>query len=259
MEIPLEICGECENGQDVVELLEQGAVDLIITDIKMPEMDGLRLAEYVNERELDTDIIIETGYADFDYAKMAIRYGVKEYLIKPLSEEELYGSIRKLMQERQKRTGRAQLELLDFSYVLQNERLRRQTLGWGDKQEKGHYYMILANGKDRAQKDSFVREWLERYGGFEEICGFFFEVKNEGIWLAFSEKEVNLQEAFGRMARAELERGWPKQCGSASARATAERKSWNRLTGNAYTGSTRVFWEKSACSSSEQRMNCARL
>lgn len=85
MTLPIEICGDCENGLDVAELLKTCSAELVITDIKMPEMDGLKLSEYIKTQGLDTDIIIETGYADFGYARTAIRYGVKEYLMKPLN------------------------------------------------------------------------------------------------------------------------------------------------------------------------------
>ncbi len=105
MAFPVEICGDCENGLDVVELLKSCPVELIITDIKMPEMDGLKLSEYVKTQGFDTDIIIETGYADFGYARTAIRYGVKEYLMKPLNEKELREAIQNVMQERLKRNG----------------------------------------------------------------------------------------------------------------------------------------------------------
>ena len=85
MDLPITVCGEGENGKEVMELLRTRPVDLVITDIRMPEMDGLALAKFIREQGYPTDVIIETGYADFDYAKTAIHYGVKEYIIKPLN------------------------------------------------------------------------------------------------------------------------------------------------------------------------------
>ena len=105
MTLPIEICGDCENGLDVAELLKTCSAEFVITDIKIPEMDGLKLSEYIKTQGLDTDIIIETGYADFGYARTAIRYGVKEYLMKPLNEKELREAIQNVIQERLKRSG----------------------------------------------------------------------------------------------------------------------------------------------------------
>ncbi len=210
VQLPIEICGECENGREVVELMEKAEADLIITDIRMPGMDGIKLAEYVGQQEWDTDIIIETGYADFQYAQNAIRYGVKEYLVKPLNEQELCESIRKVLRERQKKIIKDSLRLLDFSYILQNEKLYSQVLGWYGGQEQEPYCMILANGKDEAGNESFLKEWLEKYAEFSEIRSFFFEAKNECILLAFGKKEQGLESVFALRAQQELERCWPQ-------------------------------------------------
>ncbi len=213
MELPIEICGDCENGQDVVELLEICPADLIITDIKMPGMDGLQLAEYVRIHELDTELMIETGYADFEYARSAIRYGVKEYLMKPVNENELRASIENVMREHSKRKGQEMWELLDFSYIVQNTKLCRQMFGWNREQEKKHYCMVLVNGKEKICHKTFMEEWLNRNGKFEQIRGFFFKEKKECIFLVFSEERFDLSKYFGRstgvdMAYQQAEKIW---------------------------------------------------
>lgn len=211
MELPIEICGECEDGEEVVDLLKTYSADLIITDIRMPGLDGLKLAEYVKEHELDTDMIIETGYADFNYARTALRYGVKDYLMKPLNEGEVRDSICKVIQERQKKCRDDSLRLLDFGYVLENTRLRDQVLGWGQEQEQGSYCMVLVNGRERIKDESMLRKWLGRYGNFEKIYSFFFEMKNEWIMLAFGQKQIDLEKCFGKIATLELKKSYTQK------------------------------------------------
>lgn len=199
MELPIEICGDCENGQDVVELLEICPADLIITDIKMPGMDGLQLAEYVRMHELDMELMILTGYADFEYARTAIRYEVKAYLTKPINENELRVSIENVISKCSKRKVQEIYELLDFTYILQNSKLRSQMFGWNTEQEKKHYSMVLVNGKEKIRHNIFIEKWLNKSGKFEQIREFFFKEKKECIFLVFSEEIFDLSKCFGRI------------------------------------------------------------
>ncbi len=84
-----ELAGSCENGKEALEFIEKTPVDVVLTDICMPYMDGMQLSERLGEEHPSIKIIILSGYDDFDYAKKAIRYGVKEYLLKPITAEEM--------------------------------------------------------------------------------------------------------------------------------------------------------------------------
>ncbi|MFT8348329.1 response regulator transcription factor [Clostridium saccharoperbutylacetonicum] len=85
-----EIVGEAANGLEAIKELEKKDIDLIIADIKMPEMNGIELIEYVRKNiSEEVKIIVLSGYYEFEYAKKAIKCNVNDYILKPIQKEEL--------------------------------------------------------------------------------------------------------------------------------------------------------------------------
>lgn len=85
-----EVVGEAANGIEAIKELEVKDIDLIIADIKMPEMNGLELIEYVRANMLnEVKFIVLSGYYEFEYAKKAIKCNVTDYILKPINKEEL--------------------------------------------------------------------------------------------------------------------------------------------------------------------------
>lgn len=90
------IIGEAIDGLDALEQIENEMPDVIITDIRMPEMDGMELSRQVSGKYPDILIIVISGYAEFEYAKEAIKFGAIDYLLKPTKPEDLIESIGKV-------------------------------------------------------------------------------------------------------------------------------------------------------------------
>lgn len=84
-----EFCGEAPDGELAYPLIQKEKPDIVITDIRMPFMDGLTLSKMVKQILPETEIIILTGHEEFEYAKEGIKIGVAEYLSKPISGEHL--------------------------------------------------------------------------------------------------------------------------------------------------------------------------
>jgi two-component system, response regulator YesN len=93
-EYNVEIVGEASNGEEGLELALLHHPDVIITDIRMPYMNGLEFIEKIREKDPLVGIVVLSGYDEFQYAQAAIRYGASTYLLKPINIEELAATVR---------------------------------------------------------------------------------------------------------------------------------------------------------------------
>lgn len=98
-EFGCQVTALAKNGLEGMEKLEEAAPDLILSDVKMPGMDGLEFSEKARERYPDVTIVILTGYDSFTYAKQAIRIGVKEYLLKPIDYDVMKETVGRIAEE----------------------------------------------------------------------------------------------------------------------------------------------------------------
>ena len=116
-ELGFELVGEAENGQDALELAESLQPDVVLTDIKMPFMDGLELCRVLTKRLPAAKFVVFSGFDDFEYAKQAIQMNVSEYILKPINASELSAVLSKLKEQLDtERTERQNLETLRRRY-----------------------------------------------------------------------------------------------------------------------------------------------
>lgn len=120
MDLPLEVI-EAENGKKAVELLKNESVDILLTDIKMPFMDGMELISKVHPLYPDMMIVIFSGFSDFAYAKNAMKYDVKDYILKPVEPAEFKNTLNKVVGELKEK--RKQKLFKDMSQTFMEEHL----------------------------------------------------------------------------------------------------------------------------------------
>ena len=98
--------GEASDGEMALEMVRELKPDIVITDIKMPFMNGLVFSRYVSEELPDTKIIIISGYDDFEYARQAVELHVDRFLLKPVTKADMISALentrRRIEQERAK-------------------------------------------------------------------------------------------------------------------------------------------------------------
>lgn len=88
------VCGEATDGEKAWERILRTKPDLVVTDIRMPGNDGLELMKKMREAGLETEVLVVSGYSDFEYARQGMRYGCRGYILKPVDEDELLEALR---------------------------------------------------------------------------------------------------------------------------------------------------------------------
>lgn len=98
-ELGLQCIDTVDNGEAAIEILEEKHIDIVITDIRMPKINGLDLIRITKETNEELKYIVISGYKEFEYAHRALQYGVSDYLLKPIDETELNVTLGKLVLE----------------------------------------------------------------------------------------------------------------------------------------------------------------
>lgn len=134
-----ELAGTAANGEEAMEYMAATPPDVIISDIKMPRMDGLKLAELVHAQSPATRMILLSGHGEFEYARQALKYGVADYILKPITREKV-----------------KQIENLLVKFYEDNEERKQRFLNAWDSGLEEKILTILHN-QDMEALDDFFR------------------------------------------------------------------------------------------------------
>ncbi|MBO7743740.1 response regulator [Paenibacillus sp. MWE-103] len=147
----LELAGEASNGLEALELLEQTPVDIVLTDMNMPLMDGVSFLEACRERHPDVRLVVITGYEDFRYARAALRHHAFDYLLKPVARDELAAVLASIA-----------AELDGAREELEREARARWELSRYFKEMREHFVVRLIKGE--SDRESAVLDRAARFG-----------------------------------------------------------------------------------------------
>ena len=126
-ELGMQVAGMSENGIEAMKILKSRPIDVAITDIRMPGMDGISMIRNAREQGIETRFIIISGYQDFEYAQNAIKYNVRDYLLKPIDEDELTITLYKIKEEiRKSRETRERSQALETKLEESSGKLKEQ-------------------------------------------------------------------------------------------------------------------------------------
>lgn len=166
------VVGEGKNGIDGIELVKRFKPDLVITDIKMPDMDGIEMITMLKEMGEKHKTIILSGFSDFSYAQQAIKLGVSEYLLKPITAEDIQNSLNIIEQlfelEQQRQTSSVTIEELFRNIVLSSSDNEGQVLNdinklcGADQSTQFTMFMAYLGGSSEHYKLSIIQH-IERF------------------------------------------------------------------------------------------------
>lgn len=155
-----------------------------MTDICMPVMDGLELAAYVHEHYPETKVMIISGYDEFDYAKRAMKYGVSEYVLKPITSEELKDELIHIREKLDQDSGkRIRIEQMKKEYEKSRPLVREHFL---DRVLEG----TESKEEISAQNENFGEEFSGTYQAVM-LVGTIKEADWKDIWPDISEQLMN--------------------------------------------------------------------
>ena len=106
----IELSGTAWNGLDAFEQIQKNQPDIVLTDIKMPVMDGIALIRKITENFPDIRIIVLSGYGEYEYTSQAMEYGVRHYILKPCDEEKIVSVLDNVKAEIEKKKDNRQKE-----------------------------------------------------------------------------------------------------------------------------------------------------
>lgn len=153
-----EVAGTFANGRDAWDFMQTHPTDIVITDIRMPLMDGLELSRRIQESCPGVMVIIISGYSEFEYAKQALRYNVSNYLLKPIDLEELTSSLENCRK------------------TLMQTRAMRQDMDYSAEEYELFFIDLLTSGF--SSKEELKRRFLQLHLPFslEKSAGFLLRL-----------------------------------------------------------------------------------
>ena len=152
----LTVTATAENGKEGLEKFFQYMPDLVISDVKMPVMDGLEMIKEIKAAKEETSVMLVSGYQEFEYVRAALKYGVSDYILKPMTPSGFAASIKPVIQkmcqrmyEQQKRLARSMI----MGEGVDREQMRRCF------QEEAYYVAVIReNGLPRRFTDTWELE-----------------------------------------------------------------------------------------------------
>lgn len=140
----LEVSGTATDGVQALELLEQGNYHILITDVCMPKMSGLELLHLIRTRKMEIKVIMISGYDDFAYVKEALKYGIENYILKPIDEDELKFTLLNVMDKIESDANKQMLHEMLIDTLSDNILYRWAVMAIGHEEliERAHFLNI---------------------------------------------------------------------------------------------------------------------
>ncbi|MDF2668751.1 MAG: hypothetical protein K0R67_1057 [Paenibacillus sp.] len=158
------VAGIAYNGEMGLQLIEDTLPDIVITDIKMPYMDGLEMIEVLNKMASPIHFIVLSGYSDFQYTQKGIQLGINNFILKPVDEQELENSIlATITRIEARRHEKAKLADLQAQSMLYAALMSKQTLSDDTPEELNRVLPPFREQQGKPQQQSGMIQDIKKY------------------------------------------------------------------------------------------------
>jgi two-component system, response regulator YesN len=182
------------DGLEALEIINKMEPEIVITDIKMPQMDGIQLIKEIQMNDKKPALVILSGYDDFSYAKEAIRNRVKDYLLKPVNRDELFKTMNTIIEELETSNKMTYQHLDEYrasqlNYILLNPNLQNQEIEilfdrmQIDSLSEGYHVGVIAPGAEMAGEDLIQKVNLVLPSEQSASCIAFLDKENRAVLL----------------------------------------------------------------------------
>lgn len=183
----MEIVGEADNGQDGMSLVRDLLPDLAITDIKMPRMNGLDMIEHASQVSERTHFLVLSGYAEFELARRALKLSVADYLLKPVTVNQLKTAIDQIaekarQQEEGKRAGEQKSGEPEYSAIVS---------------------YIVNHMKENYAKKLYMEDYAKKLNITPEYASNLF-IRETGKKFSFFLRDIRIEKAKELLDRGDL-------------------------------------------------------
>ena len=147
----IELSGTAWNGLDAYEQIQVKQPDIVLTDMKMPVMNGIELIKRLSENFPDIRIIVLSGYGEYEYTSQAMEYGIRHYILKPCDEEKIVSVLEEVKHEIEEQKKKSQQEKELYT-------IHRQVLPHAKEEI---FRRLLLKGKVSNEEEELVRQDID--------------------------------------------------------------------------------------------------
>ncbi|WP_394924363.1 response regulator [uncultured Robinsoniella sp.] len=194
LELDMEVRGSYRNGEQALAGMEKDLPDIVVTDIRMPVMNGLELIGEAQKRYEGIEYVVLSGYSEFAYAKEAIRFGVDSYILKPPVQSELQETLKRLTDKIEKRKQKVLCE--ELQNAIFNDEYAKDVLEKGFEGYSCCYLLLVCVGAFSMRAETLIRPLNEIWNSAsirEKLKG---KAENDWRYFVFDSKALNEKLVF---------------------------------------------------------------
>lgn len=177
-ELGFEIAGKARNGKQALDFISKENVDLVISDVSMPIMNGLDFIKKAREADIDFEVIMLSGYQEFEFVREALRFGSVNYLLKPVDKKEMSDTLTQVRHQLEKRQAESRRQTYVAEYLIQ-----KWLHNEAEQEELINFFKV---SPERFDQENYTVVFIKQEEPSEAIADFFVQHRQPFVFY-FSE------------------------------------------------------------------------